>query len=687
MAFYFFTELNKLNAQEEQNSYGYTEKASNKETYNLHNKFSVTEGAAVFSITKSLVFFQEDKSDASLLNVALFPLESNYMAGLPIKFFVYRGISKMSILKANNEIKEVDSSWKTNNILQIIHENQEKINEKTGTADKANSGVLGLGLNGLENSVLLESILFDHTDSFHPLIVPGGCEIGKFYGGSKLISVEVILDKIGEEANLAFLKANENKLEVDELVLDNSLTEKEKKRKVFKDRAEREKVLSYMDITAFYGSCYNQNYNIDGVEDNNISALFEKFYNKNTVYIDVRDERGFSFNHFLKERENLSLGFYDGQNEIQYQELNYYSEWPILKLSNKAYLNSKKEFFLKLPITIGMPEVANVLTSFTKKVSLKKDAIYKKYRLLSQLDVIGNTKLKETEAIKLENWSFSDNSLGANYFLLKIDKLSFTDKSIALDSVWNGFFSLKMKNVFSLDNISEGEFRLKTYSSINAPLMTNDNLSGMYSPTIGLVADKYHITFFSLYDELVLEEDSSNRAIYPKLIETGKFNYTFDNATLSYQDNQAVGFLFQMINNKVEGYEINQYSISDTENSIDSKFLLIQKKEEGNVNFQKFMDNFHAITLTHEEYNELLSKVDSPIIDGDFITNCDYFIRGSQNKKYDYEQFSFLETSITVGIPKIVNTNEDAFSILIEEYPEEIKVNNKLITLTSAIAN
>ncbi|WP_417874040.1 hypothetical protein [Xanthomarina gelatinilytica] len=684
MGFYFFTDLNALSVQSEQNSYGYVNVNSTNDKFNLHSKFSIEENTSAFSITKSLVFYQENVNDSSLLNVVLFPLESNYTAGFPVKFFVYRGISKDSLLDSNNLVKEADSTWKEGNILEIIKKNQEKINSKTGSIDVAKAASLGLQFQANDSETLLESVLFDFTDSFHPLIVPKGCEIGKFAGGSNLISMEVVLDKIGEDVNLGFLRKAENIIIVENTPIDTALSGKEQKKQVFKRRSLKEKILGFMDITAFYGACFNQGYEVEGININKEKFL-TTFYNSNLVYIDIRDERGFSYNHFLNSQDTLAVGFYNDLGEVEYEQVNYYSDWPILKINNKSFQGEKHEFFIKLPITIGMPETANILTSYTKKVSLKNDKLYKKYRILAQQKITGEVSLKESEPIKLENWS-SSAKLSTNYFLLKLDRIGNSDKSNSPHKIWDAFFSLDMKNVFDTNAIPEGEFRLKTYASINAPININKDLSGYYSPTIGIVADKYQISFFSFYDELVYEESQKNKTIRSSFIQTGKYNNAYDTTNLLYQGGQAVGFLYQIVTNKIRNFELSQFSLIDVDNNINgAKFLLPQSTAVNN--YEEFMEHFDCITLTHEEYNALKSKVSEAISDVDFIQEHPYFIKGKQTKNYNYEQFNFIETTITLGIPKIITTTDNNYSIVIAEHPTSAIVNDEEIILTSATVN
>lgn len=684
MGFHFFTEVNKLQIQTKENAYGYVHTNGNLEEFNIQNQFLVEQNAPAFSVTKSLVFYQEDQSNTDLLNVVLFPLESNFTAGFPIKFFVYRGILKSSLVNQDKTIKTTDASWTENNILNLIKKNQDKINEKTGATNEATETSLGLHFRIQDSNILLETILFDFTDNFHPLIVSHGCEVGKFAGGDTPIGIGIVQDRIGEEIDLGFLRTSKSIISCDNTPISNTLSEKEKKKQLFIRRNRKERILGYMDITAFYGACFNQEYEIEGGGIDK-DAFLATFYNSNTVYIDIRDERGFSFNHFLNFDDTLPVGFHNSTNELVYEPINYYDGWPILQLKNKEYQGNKNEFYIKLPILIGMPEVANILTTYTKKVGVHNNGA-KKHTLLANQKVTGEVSLKESEPIKLENWS-NAKQLASNYFLLKVDRIENENKEEALQKIWNSFFSLKMKNVFATENIPEGEYRVKTYSSINAPIDVNSNLSGYYSPTIGIVADKHHISFFSFYDELVYEESQKQNLVRSSFIQTGKYNNAFSSEGLVYEGDQAVGFLYQMVVNKLRRFELSQYNLTDTDNGItNSKFLLPQAT---NVNdYQEFMDNFDCITLTHEEYQQLLAKVNETIDDADYIQEHAYYIKGTNNKWYPYEQFNMLETTITLGLPKIDELQDGASSVIrMAEHPTVVKVNDEEIVLTSATAN
>ena len=548
MAFHFFTNEGSISGlQTSDMAFGSLPDQGAIERYNLENKFSVAANAPAFSITKSLVLAVEDTSNPSLLNFALLPLGSNFTAGFPVKFFIYRGILKSSLIDGSDNIKQPDGSWDSENILEIIHSIQEKINEDTGTTETAQATSLGIDFGSTPSDTVLEAILFDELDDFHPLIVPKGCQIGKFAGGSNLAGMEVVLDKIGDEATLGLLKSSDHIFQIPKLNT-SGLSNKEKLKQEFFNRQKKESVLAYMDITAFYGSCENQGIRVSGVSSG-IDYL-DPFFNKKCVYIDIRDERGYSYNHFFRLNDSIDLGFYDGNgNDPVYVSTDYYQDWPILKLDDRTYATSKEYFYIRLPIFIGMPEVANILTSFTKKVSVGKSRRNIRYKLLNELGRDGEISLQKSDAIRLKNWDYSDNSLGANYFLLKLDKIEATNRAEVLSPAWNSFFSLDMNPIFSLDDIEDGEFRVKTYASINSPLIAVNSGDEVYYPTIGIAVDKSHVTFFSFYRESAHRMFRRRDFQSLKIIDTGKFNYAFDAGTLNYQNSdQSIGFLYQVPN-------------------------------------------------------------------------------------------------------------------------------------------
>ena len=127
-SYHFFTGENSISTTQRQDqSFGRMTNVGTQERYNLENKFSVSSGAPVFAIVKSMILALPNMSDPNLINMALIPIEQNHLAGFPIKFIIFRGIDKASIIDANDEILQPDLSWNESNILKLIHDLQTQL--------------------------------------------------------------------------------------------------------------------------------------------------------------------------------------------------------------------------------------------------------------------------------------------------------------------------------------------------------------------------------------------------------------------------------------------------------------------------------------------------------------------------------------------------------------------------------
>ena len=84
----------------------------------------------------------------------------------------------------------------------------------------------------------------------------------------------------------------------------------------------------------------------------------------------------------------------------------------------------------------------------------------KKYTLLANQKVTGEVSLKESEPIKLENWS-NAKQLASNYFLLKVDRIENENKEVALQKIWNSIQNQSLRGFISHSSFHNAE---KEYS-------------------------------------------------------------------------------------------------------------------------------------------------------------------------------------------------------------------------------
>jgi hypothetical protein len=687
---HFFTGINSIqNDQTVLQAYGKMADEGNFERYNLENKFTVSALSPAYAVTKSLIFAVSDAANASLINIALLPINS-YTSGFPIKFFLYRGIRKDSLMNSNNKILIADTSWLDgNNILTLINNQYSKISGVPVTSPVVSSDSLGYNLSSSNDTTLLEKIFFDNNDSFHPLIVEAGCHIGKFAGASTLAGVEVLFDVIGSEPKLSLLRSSSHILKVDKLVINPSLSEKDQLILKFNNRFKKEEVLNYLDITAFYGNVRNRGLNIEGtILDNNFLA---RFFNRHSVYIDLRDNRGFSYNHFFRENDILKIGFYSPDTNIAdpvFEDVGYYSNWPILKLDNKVFNTNKNNLFVKLPITFGSPTYENFILCYTSFLSTFKDNTKENHLEIARGTGSDSIQLNYSETIILDNWKYSnDNTLGANYFLLKKAVVGNEDRLKSTSSIWNNFFSMKMNNILGISQLLEGEFRINTYSSLNTPPISNPKGGEIYYPSLGIAFDKEHVTFFTLKNEVLFGSTEVKDYSGPTLLGKGKFIKDFNPDDYYYDPalgvNQNVGFLNQVskINSSIT-FELNKFAVPDIQdNSIIKNFLSYSKSNDSFTEKDALFESFESITLTHEEYNVLKNFQDAGITN---FGNHPIFIKAKNYTAKEYDRFTLHEMELTLGIPTVIeNPDTNLNYVELVDTPANILINSLPISFSS----
>ncbi len=675
----FFIDKNSISSvQLSEDAFGGLPDENNFERYNLENRLVLAVDAPAFSITQSVVLAIENQQNPSLINMALMPLNS-FTAGLPILIFIYRGLRKSALLNGT-DIKVEDSTWDGNNILKIIKNNQDKINQKLGTSEIAQSTSLGMQFGSLPNDKYIESLFFDNTDDFHPIIVPSGCQIGKFQGGTTTAGIEVLLDRVGYEPQLAILKSDKNVFSIEKLNVDG-LTDKEKLRERFINRTIKEEILNHIDITAFYGSCRNQGINVVGLENDN--TFLEKFYNKNSVYIDIRDERGFSYNHFYRYDDEINIALPEN-NGINYTLTPYYAKWPLLKITNSEFITSDKKIYLKIPLSGGIPENLNILSSLTKGVTLSIPKKSEQHFVLATQLRDGTIKLKESEPVALKNWTYTNNKLGANIFLLKKGVLGKNNSLEENNLIWDSFFSLNMNNFFGTTNIEDGEYRIKTYAPYNSNILADAQNNEVFLPTIGIAVDKFNITFFAFYDTNVFSETNNRYLPLMKLLGTGRYKLSLSDSEINYDpNNKGLGFLYQITKNQqINNYELLHSSFQRPEDNTTKEALIYAKLGEKETDL--FFENFHAISITHQEYN-VLKQIESN--NPDFINQHPHYLTKNNSEYSSYQQFNFIESLISIGIPKLITTDDINYSIILTDNEEPIEINGESISMNGAIIN
>lgn len=672
---YFFTNPQSIQSEQtNEMAFGPQSDISGFERYNLENKFSLSTDSPAYAIVKSMILVVQDSSNANAVNIALAPVNVT-TAGLPIRLMIYRGIKKSSLINSSGNIPLSDSSWGENNILDLVKNLQNKINSEAGSSNTANSDSLGYHFSTTDESVNVESIIFNNTDDFHPLIVEAGCQIGKFIGGATVGGIQLVMDQIGYEISLGTLKNTSHQLQVPKLITDPSWTEKQRLTELFKNRFLKEEILNYLDITALYGTLRNLGVQVTGQQFDDNFLL--NFYNRNKVYVDIRDDRGFSFNHFFKLTDELKLGFYSESSELpEYVLQDYYTSWPLLILSDYQYTTSISEFFIELPASGG--NSLSIISSFAGKIkTLNNNTKFK------HLKISGEYEDTLIDPLRLQSWNYSDNSLGANYFLLKYCVTNTINNDNALPYVWQNFFSLKLNNIFGFENIQEGEFLVNTYSTINSPAVIDSARGEIYYPKTGIAVDTKNVTFFTYREEIIEGKSEYNPDYFLPIIGKGKFFGSFEANDYDYElGNEKVGFLNQLSKlESLNNFKLQKFSIEDPQNTGNTFQAVRYIRDMERRQSDEVFLTLQTITFTHDEYTVLKNAQTSLSSD---LHGHPLYLSSKEFNLTEFDKFSLHDITLTLSKPFIDDPTEGGTSYVdMQNVLTDIVIDGQPITLSN----
>jgi len=354
MAYHFFLDVNGLNIQ---NVGAFGPAGSNVLNSSTYDQFLVTSKHSssvdvnAIAVGKGQIFVQQQKGEDGLLNIVLKPIDSLPFSFPKIKYFIYKGIKKDSLLSSDNITVSSDQS---NDLVSSIWKAFSKFNN-TGAPSKH---ILGLHdvINNLSDDTPIEEVFLSNIEDVQFWNVEAGSTIGKFDGPN--IGFEIVLDRLFVIPNLSLVRHSE--IYVNVRTLENQATQSD----IFRHWHDKETVLGFMDPCAFFLGFYDypliivdngERTNLKGADLYNIISTL--FLNKNKCYFDIRNEFGFSLNYF-KNYGNSSL---DNNTTIQiskdmgvqFQSVNYYeSGWPLLIIDGTEFTSAPSSYqsiFLKFP--------------------------------------------------------------------------------------------------------------------------------------------------------------------------------------------------------------------------------------------------------------------------------------------------------------------------------------------------
>ncbi len=361
---YFFTDPDLLDAPESASTYKQIETDSfgsvntTGTTFLCCSVHKSNNGVAppAYAITSGrvAVYEHDDGIHATLvLQPTIQPSELK-MNDLPrVKFYIYRGVLLSSVINGISVAAENAG----NDMIDYIWDKY----QEAGTPPKESILVYKNSTDPLLTPI---SASFENKPSGEApyFELDAGKCIGKFSASG--FSVEIILDDYDYDPTLSILAPESPENPGDPLdyirhhIIAAPLVNNNNDRfSSFLQRHKREEVLHYLDPAAFYGSLYftNVRYRIGTSDDKDKEAGFynavtSKFFNRNVLYLDVRNNHSKSFNYynFLEStspayiadygyypryEDDVKIGIEQDPSNLYFLTDSYYSNgWPLRKI-------------------------------------------------------------------------------------------------------------------------------------------------------------------------------------------------------------------------------------------------------------------------------------------------------------------------------------------------------------------
>jgi hypothetical protein len=297
--------------------------------FNITSRFQLTGEAKAFACQDSLMIVQQSSVNSSLVNVILKPIEGLKVPFRSVKYYVYRGLLKNSFISGTAITPQ--TSTNSEFIARCWTDwNNYKTNTNQPTLTDPTPQTFGYD-NTLSGTLNIENIYDNSQTEVRALFVKEGDWIGDF-GSFFKIGFEIITEDDNLTINLDFLRAEKHQIDVSGFFAT-----------AFEKRAIREQILSFIDPAAFFGLHYDSGVNIS-VYSGNIKTtvkkkqndiylflLDNKFATKNRVYLDIRSEKGFSYNFYQNyddgSAKNIKIGNSSTTPVVQNYSTN---DWPIV---------------------------------------------------------------------------------------------------------------------------------------------------------------------------------------------------------------------------------------------------------------------------------------------------------------------------------------------------------------------
>lgn len=633
--FHFFTDFESYTSQDITDRYGPVSDTQ----FRVDSKIDVQSNAKAYAVCDSQVLVQF--SISGNINLILRPLTNTPFNIEKVDYFIYRDINPTSLV---NGTEVADRTL--NDLTARIWDNQDETDSNSQSSSNVPSiDFLGLSYstNGSGDFEVLDTNSIDSVffkdDNIQLVKVNAGEHIGDFVGGSVKAGFEIILEKLGSPISMEIARKDDHLITVSPSSGNNA--------EEFLNRHKKEEILNYIDSASFYGlfKYYTNDLIINSTQNAQFSVeqLIEKYVNKNRIYLDIRNENGYSINYFQTFGENIGLSLDVSNPPTPLPNYNYYDNnlpdnpsfgsWPILiietdNITDFTSNNLHGKFILDLPVSSGF-----VKGFYAKEVRENGE---------KRSDF---TFTEEIDSLEVSSWVYDDNGslkFGASYIRITL----FHDRSVSYSGLYQPGTDV-LSYQFPINRLTINwergieDIGIKVYqdSGICQHIDYPDLYEDTYACQVGVAEDKNSTYFFTFPNDHI------------GFIRNNKLRPNFSFVTTRVKDEaDFLAYIFELsnhvtaVNIDVEDGDMRHTSLKTLSNITDGI------DRDFDTRF------FNVVHLTHAEMDQLILLIDS----AGFIDSYDIYISTKLNDTYsrNIPDYYIERTQLTlVGIEYVPNTS------------------------------
>jgi hypothetical protein len=346
----FFVDYTQLNQQSASDGYG-PDSSNPTDLFYLTSRFTLSSQARAYSPLKGHVIIQPNVTDPNnLVNLILkpqVPLKINFTS---VKYFVFRGLRKDSYFTSLDAITPQNAG--NNDLIAKLWAEHDDWKISANQPNAPDPDASALGYNSITDtntpaSTKIDSIYANQqTLKFFPI------EEGKWIGNftdSISVGFEVVLEEGDFIPDLNYARLNSYSINVS--TIGNAFDRKTK----------REEVLNFIDPAAFFGLFFFKG--LKAKTQSNPSGttksggtlyqdILQLFATKNRVYLDIRNEIGYSLNFYENYNDGSGNQVKVGDNLTTPTSQQYStSNWPLVVIDGGLNITENRNT-VKLNIRI-----------------------------------------------------------------------------------------------------------------------------------------------------------------------------------------------------------------------------------------------------------------------------------------------------------------------------------------------